>query len=141
MVLAQRKVAREFLQFLADIYDPANGTVSCVRLAACLGMTEEALRKRWIRRGTRVPWRQFADELLSVLDVAQAQRRDLEQAIDWYFNSPVEPCGRKTADQLVTAGEAAWLLRELDTYGVRMHAAQHRARRVEAIDKTNKQVS
>ncbi|GGA30396.1 hypothetical protein [Dyella nitratireducens] len=128
MVFAQRKVANEFLQFLADIYDPATGIVSCVRLAASLGMTEDALLKRWIRRGTRVSWRQFSDELLSVLDVAQAQRRDLEQAIDWYFNCPIEPCGRKTADELVTAGETDRLLRELDTYGVRMHAVQDRAR-------------
>jgi hypothetical protein len=126
MVFAQRKVANEFLAFLGDIYDPASGAVSCTRLAASLGMTEEALRKRWLRRGTRVSWRQFADELLSVLDVVQSQQRDLEQAIDWYFNSPVEQCGRKTADELVVAGEVDRLMRELDTYGVWMHAAQPR---------------
>lgn len=128
MVFAQRKVASEFLEFLADIYDPATGVVSCMRLAAWLGITESALRKRWVRRGTRVPWRQFADELLSVLDVAQTQQRDLEQVIDWYFYTPIEPCGCMTADERVTRGEADRLLRELETYGARMHAKHDRAR-------------
>jgi hypothetical protein len=123
MVFAQRKIAHEFLEFLADIHDPVTSAVSCMRLAAWLGITESALRKRWLCRGTRVSWRQFTDELLSVLDVAQMQRCDLEQAIEWYFNSPIEQCGCKTADELVTSGEADRLLRELDTYGVRIHAA------------------
>ena len=127
MATGKRKLATEFLQFLADIYDPATGAVSCMRLASCLGMTETALCRRWLRRGVRVSWEQFVDELLSVLDAAQLQRRDLDQAIDWYFNAPIEQCGRKTADELVVAGEAGRLLRELDTCGVWMHATLDRA--------------
>lgn len=128
MATGKRKLANEFLHFLADISDPATGAVSCIRLAGWLGMTEAALRKRWIRRGTRVSWQQFVDELLSVLDAAQTQQHDLEQAIDWYFNTPIEQCGRKTADELVMAGEADHLLRELDAYGAWMHAALEPAR-------------
>ena len=128
MATGKRKLATEFLQFLADICDPVTGTVSCMRLAGCLGMTETALRRRWLRRGVRVSWEQFVDELLSVLDAAQLQRRDLNQAIDWYFNAPIEQCGRKTADELVMAGEAVRLLRELDTCGVWMHATLDWAR-------------
>jgi hypothetical protein len=128
MVAVKRKVATEFLHFLADISDPATGDVSCIRLAGWLGMTEAALRRRWIRRGTRVPWQQFVDEVLSVLDAAQAQQHGLEQAIDWYFNTQLEQCGRRTADELVLAGEAGRLLRELDVYGAWMHAAFDQAR-------------
>lgn len=122
MVPGKRKLATEFLQFLADVSDPVTGAISRIRLAAWLGMTEDALRKRWIRRGVNVPWQQFTDELLSVLDAAQLQRRDLEQAIDWYFNTPIEQCGRKTADELVMAGQANRLLQEIDTHGVWVHA-------------------
>ena len=127
MAAGKRKVAVEFLEFLADISDPATGAISCIRLAGWLGMTETALRRRWIRRGVRVPWEQFVDELLSVLDAAQSRRRDLEQAIDWYFNTPIEQCGRRTADELVMAGEVSRLLRELDTCGVWMHATLDRS--------------
>lgn len=122
MAAGKRKIATEFLHFLADIYDPATGAVSCIRLAGWLGMTEAALRRRWIRRGTRVPWQRFVDEVLSVLDAAQAQQHGLEQAIDWYFNTPLEQCGGKTADELVLAGEADRLLRELDVCSAWIHA-------------------
>lgn len=123
MTAGKRRVATEFLHFLVDISNPATGAISCIRLAGWLGMTEAALRKRWIRRGTRVSWEQFVDELLSVLDAAQMQRHDLEQTIDWYFNTPIQQCGCKTADELVVAGQADRLLRELDACGAWMHFA------------------
>lgn len=118
MVSGKSKAAIEFLHFLADISDPVTGTISCIKLAAWLGMTRRDLQKRWIRRGTHIPWQTFADELLAVLDAAQAQGHDLEQAIDWYFHTPIGQAGLRTADQLVIAGEARWLTRQLDTFTI-----------------------
>jgi hypothetical protein len=112
------KAAIEFLHFLADIYDPATGVISCLKLAAWLGMTEHDLQKRWLQRGVDMAWHAFADEVLAVLDAAQAQCRGLERVIDWYFNTPIEQAGRRTADQLVIAGEAKWLTRQLDIFGI-----------------------
>jgi hypothetical protein len=114
MATRKHKTAIEFLHFLADISDPVTGSISCMRLAAWLGMTERQLQKRWIRRGTRVAWQTFADELLAVLDAAQAQGHGLEQVIDWYLNTPIRQADQRTADQLVIAGEARWLMRQLE---------------------------
>jgi hypothetical protein len=116
MVPGKGKAAMEFLHFLADISDPVNGTISRIKLAAWLGMTERELRQRWIRRGVRVPWQAFADELLAVLDAAQAQGHGLEQVIDWYFHTPIGQADPRTADQLVIAGEARWLTRQLKIF-------------------------
>ena len=121
MVSRKSKAAIEFLHLLADISDPVTGTISCMKLAAWLGMTEDALQKRWIRRGANVAWPMFADELLAVLDAAQAQGDGLEQVIDWYFNTSIGQAGLKTADQLVMAGEARWLTQQLNTFGVVIH--------------------
>jgi hypothetical protein len=118
MVSGKSKAAIEFLHFLADISDPATGSITCMKLAAWLGMTEQDLQKRWLQRGANMPWHSFADELLAVLDAAQAQCHGLEQVIDWYFNAPIEQAGRRTADQLVIAGEARWLTRQLDIFGI-----------------------
>lgn len=122
MVLSKSKAAIEFLHFLADISDPVTGAISCMKLAAWLGMTEDALQKRWTRRGPTVTWQTFVDELLGVLDAAQAQGHSLEHVVDWYFNTPIEQAGERTADQIVIAGEARWLTRQLDTFGVWVHA-------------------
>ncbi|MBE1162185.1 hypothetical protein [Dyella acidiphila] len=116
MVSGKRKAAIEFLHFLADISDPVTGSISCMRLAAWLGMPEQELQKRWIRRGTRVEWQTFADELLAVLDAAQAQGHGLERVIDWYLNTPIGQADQRTADQLVIAGEARWLTRQLEIF-------------------------
>jgi hypothetical protein len=118
MVSGKCKAAIEFLHFLADISDPVTGTISCIKLAAWLGMTEHELQKRWIRRGANASWHRFADELLAVLDAAQAQGHGLEQVIDWYLNTPIAQADQRTADQLVMAGEARWLTRQLDLYGI-----------------------
>ncbi|GLQ98046.1 hypothetical protein [Dyella mobilis] len=115
MVSGKSKAAIEFLHFLADISDPVSGAISCIKLANWLGMTERELQRRWIRRGADASWRNFADELLAVLDAAQAQVRGLEQAIDWYLNTPIARADRRTADQLVMAGEARWLTQRLNT--------------------------
>jgi hypothetical protein len=117
MVSAKGKAAIEFLLFLADISDPDTGSISRIKLAAWLGMTERDLRQRWIRRGVRVAWQTFADELLAVLDAAQAQEgHGLEQVIDWYFHTPIRQADQRTADQLVIAGEARWLTRQLEIF-------------------------
>jgi hypothetical protein len=116
MATGKSKAAIEFLHFLADISDPATGSISCMRLAAWLGMPEQELKKRWIRRGARVEWQTYADELLAVLDAAQAQGHGLEQVIDWYLNTPIRQAGQRTADQLVIAGEARWLMQQLDIF-------------------------
>jgi hypothetical protein len=118
MVSGKSKAAIEFLHFLADISDPVTGTITCIKLAAWLGMTERDLQQRWIRRGANVAWQTFADELLAVLDAAQAQGHGLEWAIDWYFNTPLGQAGLRTADQLVIAGEARWLTRQLNTFAI-----------------------
>ena len=118
MVSRKSKAAIEFLHFLADISDPATGGISCRKLAAWLGLTEQDLRKRWLQRGVSLAWHAFADELLAVLDAAQAQCHALERVIDWYFNTPIEQAGWRTADQLVIAGEARWLTRQLDIFGI-----------------------
>ncbi|GFZ89530.1 hypothetical protein [Dyella caseinilytica] len=116
MASGKSKAAIEFLHFLADISDPATGTISRIKLAAWLGMTERELRQRWIRRGARVAWQTFADELLAVLDAAQAQGHGLEQVIDWYLHTPIGQAKQRTADQLVIAGEARWLTRQLEIF-------------------------
>jgi hypothetical protein len=118
MVSSKSKAAIEFLHFLADISDPDTGDISALKLAAWLGLTEDALLKRWTRRGAQVAWRDFADELIAVLDAAQAQGGSLEGAIDWYLNTPVAQCGLRTPDELVVAGEARWLVRQLDVWNV-----------------------
>jgi len=118
MASRKGKAAIEFLHFLADISDPATGNISCIKLAAWLGMTERELRQRWIRRGSRVAWRTFADELLAVLDAAQAQGHGLEQVIDWYLHTPIGQAEQRTADQLVIAGEARWLTRQLEIFSL-----------------------
>jgi hypothetical protein len=114
MASVKGKAANEFLHFLADISDPATGNISRIKLAAWLGMTEHDLRNRWIRRGARVAWRTFADELLAVLDAAHTQGHDLERVIDWFLHTPIAPAGQRTPDQLVIAGEARWLTQQLD---------------------------
>jgi hypothetical protein len=127
MVSGKSKAAVEFLHFLADISDPVTGHITCIKLAAWLGMTEQELQKRWIRRGANVAWQIYADELLAVLDAAQAQGPGLERAIDWYLNTPLGQAGRRTADQLVIAGEARWLTRQLDTYMIWISAPLKRS--------------
>jgi NAD-dependent oxidoreductase involved in siderophore biosynthesis len=126
MVSGKSKAAIEFLHFLADISDPVTGSISCMTLAAWFGMTGQELQKRWIRRGANVAWQTFADELLAVLDAAQAQGRGLEQVIDWYFHTPIAQAGLRTADQLVIAGEARWLTRQLDTCGISIPAPRRK---------------
>jgi hypothetical protein len=123
MVSGKSKAAIEFLHFLADVSDQVVGTISCMKLAAWLGMTEAALQKRWIRRGPNVTWQVFVDELLSVLDAAQAQGQSLEEAIEWYLSTPIERRGKRTADELVIAGEAKWLRHQLVTYGIGRRAS------------------
>jgi hypothetical protein len=123
MVSGKYKAAIEFLHFLADVSDPTTGAISPLKLAAWLGMTEDALLRRWTQRGPKVTWKMFADELLAVLDAAQSQGVELERVIEWYFNAPIEQSGSRTADQLVLAGEARWLVRQLDTYNVWAHVA------------------
>ena len=112
------KAAIEFLHFLADISDPVSGSITCIKLAAWLGLTAQQLQDRWKRRGANIPWQTFADELLAVLDAAQAQGHGLQQTIDWYLNTPLGQAGRRTADQLVIAGEARWLTRQLNTFAI-----------------------
>jgi hypothetical protein len=116
MVSGKGKAAIEFLHFLADISDPATGDISRIKLAAWLGMTERELRMRWIQRGVHIAWRTFTDELLAVLDAAQAQGHGLERVIDWYLHTPIRQAAQRMADQLVIAGEARWLMRQLDIY-------------------------
>lgn len=118
MVSSKSKAAIEFLHFLADISDPDTGDISPLKLAAWLGVTEEALLKRWTRRGPDVAWRCFVDELIAVLDAAQSQGGSLEGAIDWYLRTPIAQCGLRTPDQIVADGEARWLVRQLDVWNV-----------------------
>jgi hypothetical protein len=118
MVSSKSKAAIEFLHFLADVSDPDTGDISALKLAAWLGMTEQALRKRWTRRGPEVAWRAFVDELIAVLDAAQSQNGSLEGAIDWYLHTPIAQCGLRTPDEIVVAGEARWLVRQLDVWNV-----------------------
>ncbi|HTV85593.1 MAG TPA: hypothetical protein VME63_09305 [Dyella sp.] len=118
MVSSKSKAAIEFLHFLADISDPNTGDISALKLAAWLGMTEEALLKRWMQRGPHSGWRSFADEVIGVLDAAQSQGASLDCAIDWYRNTPIAQCGLRTPDQIVVAGEAPWLVRQLDVWNV-----------------------
>ena len=130
MASSKSSAAIEFLHFLADVSDPATGAISCLRLAAWLGMTEDALRKRWIRRGPQVAWQTFVDELLGVLDAAQAQGHGLEKVIDWYLNILLERGGQRTADQIVIAGEARWLTCQLDTFSIEIDASLKKGERL-----------
>ncbi|RDS80037.1 hypothetical protein [Dyella psychrodurans] len=135
MVSSKSKAAIEFLHFLADVSDPDTGDISSLKLAAWLGMTEGTLLKRWTQRGSNVAWRTFVDELIAVLDAAQSQGCNLESVIDWYFNTPIAQSGLRTPDQIVLAGDARWLVRQLDIWNVWVrptpspHALYSRARR------------
>jgi hypothetical protein len=118
MVSSKSKAAIEFLHFLADVSDPNTGDISPLKLAAWLGMTEDTLLKRWTQRGPDVAWRTFVDELIAVLDAAQSQGCNLESVIDWYLHTPIAQSGLRTPDQIVLAGDAGWLVRQLDVWNV-----------------------
>lgn len=55
--------SNEFLDFLADIYDPGTGVVSQARLACWLGLREFELEARW-QQSARVDRGRFANEVL-----------------------------------------------------------------------------
>jgi hypothetical protein len=100
----------EFLEFLADISNPATGEISASRLADWLCQTEAGLKEKWHKCGANIPWWLFADEVLAVLDAAQDQVHDLGVAIDWYLSKPLDGFGMNTPQQVVVDGKARQLV-------------------------------
>jgi len=110
MEISHKAATLEFLEFLADISNPATGEISAERLATWLCWSEAELHQRWVSRGLYVPWPLFADELLSVLDAVQDVTCDLEKTVEWYLHEPIEGFEMRTADEIVSAGEARRLV-------------------------------
>jgi hypothetical protein len=106
----QRQASVEFLTFLADISNPATGEISISRLANWLQLTEVELHQRWKNRGNHIPWSLFADELLAVLDAVQDVTYELPKTVEWFMHTPIEVFDRRTADQVVAAGDARRLV-------------------------------
>lgn len=100
----QRTGSIEFLEFLADISNPATGEISADRLAHWLCQTAAELKSRWHDRGSNLPWALFADEMLAVLDAAQDETCDLETTVGWYLKAPIALFDKKTPEQVVIAG-------------------------------------
>lgn len=74
------------------------------RLAAWLGLTEEELSKRWYQSG-KLSWKDFADEILAILDLMQDCTGDLALTLAWYRHDPIVSCA-DTADDMVARGRA-----------------------------------
>lgn len=110
MKASQRAGSIEFLEFLADVSNPATGEISVDRLATWLCQTEFDLRSRWHSRGSNIPWAFFADEVLAVLDAAQDETCDLEFTVDWYLNASISLFDKRTPEQVVVAGGARRLV-------------------------------
>jgi hypothetical protein len=99
-----RAASVEFLTFLADVYTAGTGELQIDRLAAWLGLTEDELSDRWYQSG-RSSWKEFADDILAVLDLMQDRTGDLAQTLAWYRHDPLASCG-VTADQMVSTGRS-----------------------------------
>ncbi|WP_424681010.1 hypothetical protein [Frateuria sp. YIM B11624] len=76
-------------------------------------MREPELLARWCKRGAAICWRQFTDELLSVLDAKQEETGDLKVAIAWYRATPLAEFQMATPDDLVNAGATAALVKAI----------------------------
>lgn len=74
------------------------------RLAAWLGLTEDELSERWSQSG-KLSWKDFADEILAILDLMQDCTGDLARTLAWYRHDPIAPCAA-TADDMVARGRA-----------------------------------
>jgi hypothetical protein len=60
----------EFIGFLVDVTDPGTGEIVLARLSCWLGLTDAELEDRWTASGSS-EWRDFADDVLKVLDEMQ----------------------------------------------------------------------
>ena len=99
-----RAASVQFLTFLADIYAAETGEVQMDRLAAWLGLTEDELSERRYQSG-KWSWKDFADEILAILDLMQDCTRDLARTLAWYRHDPIASCAA-TADDMVARGRA-----------------------------------
>lgn len=103
--MADKKAASvEFLTFLADIYTSGTGEVEVGRLAAWLGLTEKELSERWYQSG-KLSWKEFADDILTILDLMQDCTGELARTLAWYRHDPIVSCAG-TADDMVARGRA-----------------------------------
>jgi len=100
----------EFLEFLADVSNPATGEISVDRLATWLCQTEADLKAKWHSRRANIPWAFFADEILAVLDAVQDETCDLELTVDWYLKAPIALFDGCSPEQVVVAGGARRLV-------------------------------
>ena len=110
MERAPHPASVEFLEFLADISDPATGEIRAKRLASRLGLTESELYQVWSARENHVSWAIFVDEVLSVLDVVQDVTQDLESTVHWFQREPIPAFNMKTAQRVVATGGARTLV-------------------------------
>lgn len=93
----------EFLSFLADVTDSGTGVILIARLARWLGLEPHELEDRWVASGCE-DWRDFADNVLRVLDAMQDQTDSLAVTLVWYRHAPIADQEARSADELVVAG-------------------------------------
>lgn len=106
-----RAASVEFLTFLADVYTAGTGEVQMDRLAAWLGLSEDELSNRWYQSGSST-WKEFADDILAILDLMQDRTCDLARTLAWYRHDPLAPCGI-TADRMVSSGRSQEVIARL----------------------------
>jgi hypothetical protein len=110
MERTKRSASVEFLEFLADISNPATGEISLERLAEWLAIPALELSQRLRQRGEGMAWPRFAEEILAVLDAVHDSTCDLATSVHWYKFAPISCFHSKTADQVVTEGGARLLI-------------------------------
>ena len=126
MFSEKRNASVEFLKFIADISDPATGTIDIERLASWLHMSTAELHDRWKSSAKRLPWKLFADELLDVLDAIQDRTLDLDRTTRWFRSVSISHFEMMTADEAVVKGSARRLSESIRAGQVVVEAAaQH----------------
>jgi hypothetical protein len=101
--MAQYEANVEFLGFLAHVTDPGTGEIVPARLGCWLGLSGSDLQHRW-RSSGHDDWRDFANDVLSVLDAMQDLTESLAVTLLWFRHLPIAQGEGCSADGLVAAG-------------------------------------
>jgi hypothetical protein len=110
-----------FLNFLRD-QEVGAAVLSPRRFSEVFSMDLQTLAAQaHVHRNTisRAPGsesvQRFLREALRVIRAATDLSGDVEQALFWYRNEPLQPFGYKTAEQLVSDGRTEYLLRYIES--------------------------
>lgn len=114
----------DFMDFLRD-QELGAVTLSPKRFSAVFGIDLQTLADQaHVHRNTlsRAPAsesvQRFLREVLRVIRAAADLSGDIERALFWYRNEPLQPFEYKTAEQLVSAGRTDDLLRYIGSLQV-----------------------